>query len=155
MSYIWCNVVFFPEPQTEEEELHSEKDGYSRFGSNQKLVFGNKTTLGIGTTDFPETYGIRGGALPPLPLRDSATEPMDETKKKKSRRRNKNKEPEIFDGTQEYNMGLDNEFYEDPDKSRVKRSNRSYDKKTDPALWIKVPNDQPPEEGAKWSTQTH
>lgn len=138
-------LYYFPrlEPQTEEEDLHTDKEDYSRFDSNEKLVFGNKTTLGIGTTDFPETYGIRGNTLPPLPLRDSATETSEETKKKRARRRNKNKEPEIFDGTQEYNMGLDNEFYEAPDKSRVKRSQRSYDKKTDPALWIKVPNDQP------------
>lgn len=138
-------LFYILEPQTEEEEIHTDRDDYSRFDSNEKLVFGNKTTLGIGTTDFPETYGIRGNALPPLPLRDSATETTEETRKKKSRRRNKNKEPEIYDGTKEYNMGLDNEFFEAPDKAKVKRSQRA--KKTDPRLLIQVPNDQPVEDG--------
>ncbi|WAQ96371.1 STAN-like protein [Mya arenaria] len=80
-------------------------------------------------------------------IRDTGTGTVDtdKPKKKRSRRRNKNKEPEIFDGTKEYNMGLDAEFFESGDKSRVKRSQRSYDKKVDPATWITVPNDQPSE----------
>lgn len=127
------------EPQTEEEEL--EADEYNSKGfSNEKLVFGNKTTLGIMTDEFPPTPTERANKLPPLPLKDSATETVEHTKKKRSRRRNKNKEPEIFDGTREYNMGMDPEFFEATDKSKVKRSQRS--KKADSTQPINVTNDQ-------------
>jgi len=65
-------------------------------------------------------------------------------KKKKRSRRRKKKEEEIFDGTKEYNMGLDPEFYETGDKSKVKRSQRS--KKMDQSAMINdVPNDEPTE----------
>ncbi|XP_052759896.1 uncharacterized protein LOC128202789 isoform X2 [Mya arenaria] len=138
------------EPQTEEEDLHTDGDSYSgRPDTNYKHTFGNKTTRSV-TADLPEIpdfKGIPAGRLPPLPLKDTGTGTVDtdKPKKKRSRRRNKNKEPEIFDGTKEYNMGLDAEFFESGDKSRVKRSQRSYDKKVDPATWITVPNDQPSE----------
>ncbi|XP_053392488.1 protocadherin-10-like [Mercenaria mercenaria] len=128
------------EPQTEEEDLHTEGEDYTgRADSDERLVFGNKATLGIMTDDFPSTAGGRANQLPPLPMRDTATETTEGKRKKKSRKRNKNKEPEIFDGTREYNMGADPEFFDSTDKSRVKRSQRS--KKADPSLPIQVPND--------------
>ncbi|KAL4240520.1 Protocadherin Fat 4 [Mactra antiquata] len=127
------------EPQTEEEELDG--DDYNSKGfSNEKLVFGNKTTLGIMTDEFPPTPTERANTLPPLPLKDTATETMETSKKKRSRRRNKNKEPEIFDGTREYNMGMDPEFFEATDKSKIKRSQRS--KKIDNSQQINITNDQ-------------
>lgn len=79
----------------------------------------------------------RGNTLPPL-TKDSATE----TGRKRSRRRNKNKEPEIFDGTREYDGKLDLEFFNDANtKSKIKQSTRSKDTKTDPKYWITIPND--------------
>ncbi|KAH3862866.1 uncharacterized protein LOC127866353 [Dreissena polymorpha] len=136
------------EPQTEEEELNTDGESYAGHDFNKKIVFGNKTTQGISTDEFPDTGGIRANKLAPLPLRDTGTETVEEgQKKKRSRRRNKNKEPEIFDGTKEYNMGVDPEFFESGDKQRVKRSQRSYEKKVDPSTWITVPNDQPGEDG--------
>lgn len=133
------------EPQTEEEDLHTEGEDYTaRCDSNEKLVYGNKTTLGIMTEDFPNTAGEKASRLPPLPMRDTATETTEGKRKKKARRRNKKKDPEIFDGTREYNMGADPEFFDSTDKSRVKRSQRS--RKADPALPIQVPNDNPTDE---------
>lgn len=130
------------EPQTEEEDLHTDAEEYnSRSFSNEKLMFGNKTTLGIIADNFPSTSGGRGNRLPPLPLKDSSTETTEFKKKKRSRRRNKNKEPELFDGTRDYNMGLDPEFFDSTDKSKVKRSQRS--RKADSILPIQVPNDNP------------
>jgi hypothetical protein len=128
------------EPQTEEEDLHTEGEDYTgRADSNERLIFGNKATLGIMTEEFPDTSGVKAHQLPPLPMRDSATETTEGKKKKKSRRRNKNKEVEIFDGTREYNMGADPEFFDSTDKSKVKRSQRS--KKVESSLPIQVPND--------------
>lgn len=128
------------EPQTEEEELHTEgEDFVGRADSNEKLVFGNKTTLGI-MTDLPPTPVGRANQLAPLPYKDTGT--VTEGKKKRSRRRNKKKEPEIFDGTKEYNMGADPEFFDSTDKSKIKRSQRS--KKADNFQPITVPNDEPP-----------
>lgn len=97
------------EPQTEEEDLHTEGEDYAtRTDSNEKLIFGNKTTLGI-MTDLPDVTNGKANQLAPLPMRDTGTE-TDEKKRKKSRRRHKKKEPEIFDGTREYNMGIDPDF---------------------------------------------
>ena len=129
------------EPQTEEEDLHTDGENYTgKADSNERLIFGNKATLGIMTEDFPDTSGVKANQLPPLPMRDTGTETTEEGKrKKKSRRRHKNKEVEIFDGTREYNMGADPEFFDSTDKSRVKRSQRS--KKVDSSLPIQVPND--------------
>lgn len=128
------------EPQTEEEDLHTEGEDYAtRTDSNEKLIFGNKTTLGI-MTDLPDVTNGKANQLAPLPMRDTGTE-TDEKKRKKSRRRHKKKEPEIFDGTREYNMGIDPDFFDSTDKSKVKRSQRS--RKADPPLPIQVPNDNP------------
>ena len=143
------------EPQTEEEELPTDRPEelphVSDKNYNNKLVQNGKTTQGMTTDPLPPTPAGMGGMLPPLPLRDTATETVEGRKKKRTRRRNKAREPEIFDGTKEYNMGADPEFFDSTDKSKVKRSQRSYDKKVDPALWIKVPNDNPANDDSGFS----
>ena len=128
------------EPQTEEEELPTDRDEHTR--SNEKLVSG----ISSGALIFQDPPSARGAALPPLPSRDNATETESMTQKKKSRRRKKKRVPEIFDGTKDYNMGADPEFFDSSDKSKIKRSTRSYSKDRDAQLRLQVPNDQPPDE---------
>ena len=132
------------EPHTEEEELPTDQEDHyiEQAKSQERLV----PTVSSGALLYAEAPSSRAGTLPPLPSRDFATETEDVTKKKKSRRRKKQKEPEIFDGTKEYNMGADPEFFDSTDKSKVKRSTRSYPKETDPQLRLKVPNDEPQNE---------
>ena len=132
------------EPHTEEEELPIEEEEHyhEQAKSQERLV----PTITSGTLLYAEAPSVRAGTLPPLPSRDFATETEDVTKKKRSRRRKKQKEPEIFDGTKEYNMGADPEFFDSTDKSKVKRSTRSYPKETDPQLRLTVPNDEPQNE---------
>ena len=132
------------EPQTEEEELPTDREDHyndpSR--SSERLVSG-VPSVSSGALAFRDLPSGRGRTLPPLPSRDFATETESVTKKKRSRRRKKQKDPEIFDGTKDYNMGADPEFFDSTDKSKVKRSTRSYTKDTDPQLRLKVPNDEP------------
>lgn len=97
---------------------------------------GSKAELLAGDMLNPAVLANMQGA-PPL-TKDSATE----TGRKRSRRRNKNKEPEIFDGTREYEGKLDLDFFMDSNtKSKIKQSTRSRDTKTDPKYWITIPND--------------
>ena len=132
------------EPHTEEEELPPDMENqYNEQAKSQERLVPTGTS---GSMLYAEAPSVRAGILPPLPSRDFATETEDVTKKKRSRRRKKQKEPEIFDGTKEYNMGADPEFFDSTDKSKVKRSTRSYPKETDPQLRLKVPNDEPQNE---------
>ncbi|XP_062590858.1 uncharacterized protein LOC134252403 [Saccostrea cucullata] len=60
--------------------------------------------------------------------------------KKRSRRRKK-KELEVFDGTREYDMEADVNFFKQGSKSKIKRSTRSIkEQKLDPKYWITVQN---------------
>ncbi|XP_061167311.1 uncharacterized protein LOC133176167 [Saccostrea echinata] len=60
--------------------------------------------------------------------------------KKRSRKRKK-KELEVFDGTREYDMEADINFFKQGTKSKIKRSTRSIkEQKLDPKYWITVQN---------------
>ena len=131
------------EPQTEEEILPTDREDAR---SRDKLV----SSISTGALIFKDPPSARSGKLAPLPSRDFSTETESMTPRKKPRRRKKKRDPEIFDGTKEYNMGADPEFFEDPDKSRIKRSTRSYSKDRDSQLRLQVPNDDPPEYSFKW-----
>lgn len=134
------------EPMTEEEELPTDReDHYHEQSRSKEKLMSAIPFVSSGALTYA-TPSTKPRQLPPLPSRDFATETEDVTKKKRSRRRKKKKEPEIFDGTKEYNMGADPEFFDSTDKSKVKRSTRSYPKETDPQLRLKVPNDEPPNE---------
>lgn len=126
------------ETSTDTEEIQSTKSMQwppVKSESKQDLL-GSSTNVAM----LPTPEG-KGNRLPPLPLKDSSTETETIVKKKRSRRRNKNKEPEIYDGTKEYEMEADPEFFDSTDKSKIKRSSRSKDTKTDPKYWITVQND--------------
>jgi len=115
-------------PVTDDEEMSSDTKS-ERSGSKEILI--NALTL-------PTPTGKKG-MLPPLQMKDTSTE--TEVKKKRWRRRKKNKEPEIYDGTREYEKQVDPEFFKTNDKQKIKRSTRSKDTKTDPKYWMTVPNE--------------
>lgn len=126
------------ETSTDTEEIQSTKSMQwppVKSESKQDLL-GSSTNVAM----LPTPEG-KGNRLPPLEVKDSSTETETVVKKKRSRRRNKNKEPEIYDGTKEYEMEADPEFFDSTDKSKIKRSSRSKDTKTDPKYWITVQND--------------
>jgi hypothetical protein len=85
---------------------------------------------------FMTTPEGKNSQLPPIGKVDMMTG-TDEFKKRSRRR--KKKELEIFDGTREYQMEADIDFFKQGSKSKIKRSTRSIkDQKLDPKYWITV-----------------
>ncbi|XP_060076095.1 protocadherin Fat 3-like [Ylistrum balloti] len=112
-------------PHTEEEDLDTDRSG-------------SKEVL-IDPMMLPTPAGKKG-QLPPLNMTSTGTG-MDR-KKKRSRRRKKVKEPDIYDGTVQYDMAADPEFFNSTQKDKIKRSTRSKDNKTtDPNRRINVQNE--------------
>lgn len=100
-------------PRTEEEELDTDREGSKEILIDPMLL--------------PTPAGKKG-QLPPLNMTSTGTE--TDRKKKRSRRRNKKKEIDIYDGTREYDMAADPEFFKSAQKDKIKRSTRSKDNKT-------------------------
>ncbi|KAK3612208.1 hypothetical protein CHS0354_039477 [Potamilus streckersoni] len=123
------------EPPTEEEEIHSERSEEASFRKRIVLSTTAKTketnVLNSGTDPITDPTFLnrsiyRHMMLPPLPMKDTGIGTDSTKAKKRSRRRLKKKENEMFDGTREYDMKADPEFFESPDKSKIKRSTRSF-----------------------------
>ncbi|XP_033736952.1 cadherin-related family member 1-like isoform X2 [Pecten maximus] len=112
-------------PRTEEEDLDTD-----RSGSKEVLI----------DPMMLPTPTAKKGQLPPLNMTSTGTE--TDRKKKRSRRRNKKKEIDIYDGTREYDMAADPDFFKSTQKDKIKRSTRSKDNKTtDPNRRLTVQNE--------------
>ncbi|KAK3586139.1 hypothetical protein CHS0354_033264 [Potamilus streckersoni] len=115
LCYRYRKMVY---PVTEKEENQSDKGDEA---SPDKDPLFTVTPMG------------RHGILPPLPMKDTGTGTDDAVtgKKRRSGKRAISKELEIYDGTREYEMQAALEFFWSTDKSKIKRSTRSFHTRTD------------------------
>ncbi|KAL3876003.1 hypothetical protein ACJMK2_033892, partial [Sinanodonta woodiana] len=125
------------EPSTEEEDIPSERSDES--SCHEKSISSavaqakNTHLLSSGTDPITDLVFLnrtlnRHAILPPLPMKDTGigTDSMKTNKRSRRRLKKQKKENEVFDGTREYDMKADPEFFESPDKSKIKRSTRSF-----------------------------
>lgn len=105
---------------------------------NEKELSNSRQELLQSYAMFMTSSEGKGNTLPPITTADMMIG-TDEFKKRSRKR--KKKELEIFDGTREYNMEADIDFFKQGTKSKIKRSTRSIkEQRLDPKYWITVQN---------------
>lgn len=133
-------VVLICYCKRQKKKLVNPGDGHSSTSQEalnaEKELSSSKQELLQSYSLFMTTPEGKNNQLPPIGKVDMMTG-TDEFKKRSRRR--KKKELEIFDGTKEYEMEADIDFFKQGSKSKIKRSTRSIkDQKLDPKHWITV-----------------
>jgi len=113
--------------------------------SPKDSVAEEQTEAGEEEKQLREKFGSKELLMDPILLLNGTSKDIttgkEVAKKKHPRRKKKQQEPEVYDGTRDYDMKADLSFFINAAKAKIKLSTRSKNAKTDPKYWITVPNE--------------